>query len=274
MTSRLTSLLVALLIVAGARAQDIPAHSPRPGGVAVIEIPVTEGRPEVSFNDKSVMLIDQDGAWLAVVGIPLSHSAGETHLTVTKGNAHLELPFKIGEHAYREQQLTVKREYVEPDAEQIERIAGERRELDAALNRFRDASPTSLQLQAPVPGKRSDSFGFRRVFNGQPRRPHSGMDIAAPAGTPISAPLAGTVAVTGNFFFNGNTVILDHGQGFLTAYLHLSRIDVAEGDALEMGDTLGLVGATGRVTGPHLHFATYLNGTPVDPALFLKPIDD
>lgn len=265
--------LIAALLASSALAQELPDHTPRPGGVALLAIPAASPQPEVTFAGKPVMLRERNGVWLALVGIPLSQSPGEISVDVRDGNVDLTLSFTVDEHTYREQQLTVKREYVEPDPEQIARITEERRVLDTALARFRDAGPDSLRLRAPVPGRRSDSFGFRRVFNGQPRRPHSGMDIAAPSGTPVSAPLAGTVAVTGNFFFNGNTVIVDHGQGFQTAYLHLDRIDVAEGDVVDTGDTLGLVGATGRVTGPHLHFSTYLNGTPVDPALFLDPPD-
>jgi murein DD-endopeptidase MepM/ murein hydrolase activator NlpD len=129
--------------------------------------------------------------------------------------------------------------------------------------------PAALRFQAPVDGRRSGSFGLRRVFNGQARNPHSGMDIAAPTGTPVRAPAAGTVIDCGDYFFNGNTIWLDHGGGLLTMMCHLQTIEVAEGDGVEVGQRIASVGATGRATGPHLHWSVSLNRAMVDPALFI-----
>jgi murein DD-endopeptidase MepM/ murein hydrolase activator NlpD len=157
-------------------------------------------------------------------------------------------------------------------AEDLARVERERIEIDQALNRWSARQPQQLMLAQPVPGVRSSSFGLRRVFNGESRNPHSGMDIAAPIGTPVIAPAAGEIVGTGNYFFNGNTVFVDHGRGFLSMYCHLSSIDVKPGEQIVAGTRLGAVGMTGRVTGPHLHWALSLNRAWVDPELFLDAI--
>jgi murein DD-endopeptidase MepM/ murein hydrolase activator NlpD len=150
------------------------------------------------------------------------------------------------------------------------RYEHERAHLATVMATFSEPLPqTALRMRVPVPGRHSSSFGLRRVFNGQSRNPHSGMDFAAAMGTPVAAPLPGRVIDTGDYFFNGNTVWLDHGGGLLSMLCHLSAIDVKPGDALKTGERLGAVGATGRATGPHLHWGVMLNRAMVDPALFL-----
>ncbi|MCS7101681.1 MAG: M23 family metallopeptidase, partial [Burkholderiaceae bacterium] len=176
----------------------------------------------------------------------------------------------VVEHkAYAEQHLKVAPGYVDLSPEDLARHAREREHLERVLQTFSETAPGALAMVPPVQGVRSASFGLRRVLNGQPRSPHNGMDIAAPTGTPVVAALAGRVIDRGDYFFAGRTVVLDHGQGLLTLYAHLSEIDTAVGATVEAAAPIGRVGATGRVTGPHLHFTVYLNGVAVDPALFL-----
>ena len=256
---------IALLLASLAWAA--PENSPRPGGIAIVDVgPADQPPPSASLGDKPVLVMRDGDRWQAVVGVPLDTEPGQ--LTIHLGGYPLSVA--IGDHAYAEQRLTVKnKSYVTPDQAQLDRIGRERRIIDGALNNFRDVPMQGIDLATPVEGRRSSSFGLRRFFNDQPRSPHKGMDIAADSGTPIRAPRDGVVTATGNYFFNGNTVILDHGQGYVTMYCHLSEIAVEEGQAVSTGETLGAVGATGRVTGPHLHFGTYLNGTAVDPAIVL-----
>ncbi|NNC56152.1 MAG: peptidoglycan DD-metalloendopeptidase family protein [Woeseiaceae bacterium] len=244
-----------------------PQHSPWPGGIAIVDVGSADRPPPaVSFNDRPVLVMNDDDRWQAVVGIPLDIRTDTVSIRVGDSDVAVD----IVEHSYREQRLTVKNQsYVTPDQEQLERIGRERKIIDAALNTFRVATTNSVELAAPVDGPRSSSFGLRRFFNDQPRSPHKGMDIAAGLGELIQAPTRGVISATGNYFFNGNTVIIDHGQGFVTMYCHLSDIRVEKGQAIAAGEIIGAVGATGRVTGPHLHFGTYLNGTAVDPAILL-----
>jgi len=262
-------LAVAWLVIAGGASAALE-HSPWPGGIAVIELGPAAApapAPAVTFNDRPVLVMKHEQQWHAVVGIPLDTAPGEASIRV----GDRLIAFDVAPHAYREQRLTVKNKgHVTPEPEQLERIGKERKIIDAALGNHRSIDTDGLELAAPVAGRRSSSFGLRRFFNDQPRSPHKGMDIAAAAGTPIVAPRAGIVTATGDYFFNGNTVIVDHGQGYVTMYCHLSEIAVTEGQSLAVGEIIGAVGATGRVTGPHLHFGTYLNGTAVDPELLLQ----
>lgn len=262
-----TACAIALLLVA-CTAHGKPEHSPWPGGVAILDLGTAEqAKPVARFNDMPVLVFSDDERWYASVGLPLSTETGNASLLLDDGR---QVVFEVQAHEYSEQRLTVANQsYVTPDQDQLDRIGGERKIINAALGSYRDKALDDISLAAPVDGPRSSSFGLRRFFNDQPRSPHSGMDIAANEGVVIKAPRDGVVTATGNYFFNGNTVIVDHGQGLVTMYCHLSEIQVAEGDEVNTGDKLGEVGATGRVTGPHLHFGTYLNATAVDPAILL-----
>src|SRR6267142_1520433 len=208
----------------------------------------------------------------ARVGLPLALRPGAHVLSVVDSErSGRGFPFKVGRRDYETQHLTLaNRRQVEPEPEDLRRIAREQESLVRAFSTFSDAALDTLAFDLPSEGRVSGGFGLRRFFNDEPRQPHSGLDIAAPEGTPIAAPAAGTVIEIGDYFFNGLTVVLDHGQGLVTMYNHLSRIDVAKGARVARGESIGAVGHTGRVTGPHLHWSVSLNNARVDPALFLS----
>ena len=276
MTRRLAAMCSVSLFCLTSAANAIPEHAPRPGGTAVIAVAAanSDAAPIVMFDDKRVLVLRREDEWVAVIGIPLTQSIGPAKAIVRIVDQESStITFEVKPYAYREQHLTVARAYVDLTEEQLHRAGRERKIIDGALTNWRDVDLSDLSLIEPVAGRRSSSFGLRRFFNEQPRSPHKGMDVAANLGTPVIAPGDGTVTATGNYFFNGNTVIIDHGQGFVTMYCHLDEIGVEEGQRLTTGMPIGKVGATGRVTGPHLHFGTYLNGTAVDPALLLAPAD-
>lgn len=270
--SRIYRLALPLILFAGltAGAAELPQESRVPGGIAFVPVPGSDIAPTVIFNTHRVAVLRRDDQWIAVVGIPLAEKPGELKLKVSTPGGTTEVPFRITDKSYRTQNLTIKNQrQVDPNPDDLKRISGETKRSDAALSKFTVTELPALQLISPVEGVRSDSYGSRRVFNGQPRNPHSGMDIAAAKGTPIRSPAAGTVVEAGEFFFNGNTLYIDHGDGLVTMYCHLDTIKVKLGDRVNQGDLLGTVGATGRVTGPHLHWGVALNRAMVDPALFI-----
>ena len=268
---RLTAFMLAAL-ASVAHAGELPRESRVPGGIALVKITSgSEVPPTVLIDTRRAAVIRQDDHWLAIVGIPLATRPGAQTLRVTSGAKTMEVPFQVTDKQYRTQHLTIKNQrQVDPDPQDLKRIAAEQERSNAALSTFTTLGTPVFALQSPVTGTRSDSYGSRRVFNGQPRNPHSGMDIAAAKGTPIRSPAAGTVVEAGNFFFNGNTLYIDHGHGLVTMYCHLDEIKVKVGDQLAAGQLIGTVGATGRVTGPHLHWGVALNRAMVDPALFLE----
>jgi murein DD-endopeptidase MepM/ murein hydrolase activator NlpD len=253
---------------------ELPPDSRVPGGVAILDLGTGDTNPgAVYYGPYRAPIVHTAAGWRAVIGIPLATMPGAQSARLKPpfpGASARELPFAVAPKAYAQQKLTVEPRTVNPLPQDLKRIEAESARTEKALSTYSpDLAPT-WRWTAPVPGERSSSFGLRRVFNGESRNPHSGMDIAAATGTPIHSPADGRVVDTGNFFFNGNTVFVDHGQGVLTLYCHLSRIDVKPGDTVHAGDVLGLVGATGRVTGPHLHWGVAINRAMVDPALFLR----
>lgn len=248
-----------------------PHASQVPGGVARLSLGPAATRPSAFTGDLPLLVVGDAIEWTALVGIPLATEPGEASIVVRPENGtEKQVTYTVADKQYREQRLSVPPRTVDLSPEDEARYQRERAHLATVMATLTDLRPdAALQMRVPVPGRRSSSFGLRRVFNGQSRNPHSGMDIAASTGTPVLAPLPGRVIDTGDYFFNGGTVWLDHGGGLLTMYCHLSRVDVKVGEVLKTGEQLAAVGATGRVTGPHLHWSVMLNRAMVDPALFI-----
>ncbi len=254
---------------AGPRLQAmVPPNTPVPGGIAVMPIQASP-KPRVEFRGSQVMVVQgpEPDRWLALIGIPLSTEPGNYTVQL---NRQENLPFTVTDKKYESQYLTLtNKRQVNPEPQDLVRIQLERDEMDRAFLTWNDAADPVTSFILPTQGIISSSFGLRRFYNEQPRSPHSGLDIAADEGVEIIAPANGIVSVTGDYFFNGKTVLIDHGHGLVTMYCHMSRVDVAPGQAITMGDPIGAVGKTGRVTGPHLHWSVSLNNARVDPNLLL-----
>lgn len=241
--------------------------SPVPGGVAVVAVPGQAHAPRVTYHGEPVLVRRTAEGWLAVVGIPLSASPGEDALEAEGGR----VPFTVKAKRYPEQRIHLQNQrQVNPDPEDAARIAREEALTKTAWETWPAGLSPDLRFQRPVSGTLTGSFGMRRIFNGEPRAPHSGLDIKAAAGRTVRAPADGVVVLTGEFFFSGKAVFLAHGEGVVSMFGHLSRIDVKEGQTLKAGAPLGAVGMTGRATGPHLHWSLSFNNARVDPRLFLQ----
>jgi murein DD-endopeptidase MepM/ murein hydrolase activator NlpD len=250
---------------------ELPQENAVPGGVKLVRLDsVGDVPPYVDADGHRALVVQDKGTWVAVIGIPLAAPLGPRRITVRDSTGRHEIEFEVGNKRYTTQSLKVAPSQVDLSPADLERVNRERESMDRALSSWSESAPATLRWPAPVPGVRSSSFGLRRIFNGQARSPHSGMDIAAAAGTPVLAPANATVLDTGDYFFTGNTVLLDHGRGLISMYCHLSAIDVHAGERITAGTRIGAVGMTGRATGPHLHFALSLNRAWVDPALFIR----
>ncbi len=257
-----------LLLLLSSSALALPRNAPVPGGVALVPLAAAgTPQPQARFDGKPVMVVQHEGEWLAVVGLSLDTAPGRQQLQVGKR----QVAFDVVAKEYESQHLTVpNKRHVNPNPADMKRIGNDQALSKRAFTTF-SAGPPAIDFELPVHGRLSSPFGLRRYFNGEPRKPHSGIDLANPTGTPVHAPADGTVVATGDLFFNGNTIFLDHGQGLITMYCHLDTIRVTEGQRVQRGETIATVGATGRVTGPHLHWSVSLNNARIDPTLFFSP---
>lgn len=224
----------------------------------------------VDWQDRNVPMVRSGEAWITVIGADLDVAPGDYPLSATFAygdGRRVERTdmLTVTSKSFPLTRLTVEPQYVELSPADAERAAEESQRLASLFARIRPEKLWEGGFAVPIDGGEGSNFGHRRVFNDQPRNPHSGADIAAVEGTPIHATNRGRVVETGDYFFNGNTVIVDHGLGVYSVYLHLSRIDVEIGQMVDRGEVLGLVGATGRVTGPHLHWGFRVQNARVDP---------
>jgi murein DD-endopeptidase MepM/ murein hydrolase activator NlpD len=243
---------------------------PVPGGVAVVDLGPAAAAPKAFIDGKPVLVIKEEDNWRAIVGLALTVKPGSQTLSVQSASGTRQVPFKVASKQYPEQRITLKnKRQVNPEPQDLTRINQELAIQTTAYRSFSPGTPSNLLLDKPVNGPLSSRFGVRRFFNGEERNPHAGLDFAVPAGTPIKTPAAGKVILVGDYFFNGNTVFVDHGQGFISMFCHMSKIDVQLGQVLARGAVVGRVGSTGRATGPHMHWNVSLNDARVDPAIFI-----
>jgi murein DD-endopeptidase MepM/ murein hydrolase activator NlpD len=261
------------LTFSGLAHASLPQSSSVPGGVAVIPLgSVSTGAdmPQSWLGDQPVLVTSDHGLWYAVVGLPLDMTPGSHELRVKIGDATKTQDFEVKKKKYPEQHITLE------DKSKVELSAADEARADRELavitelkHHWRASQDTDLAFILPVKGRLASRFGLRRFFNDEPRAPHAGIDMAVARGTPVKASAQGTVLAVDDYFFNGRTIFVDHGNGLITMYCHLDQFDVKPGDTVSKGQVIGLSGQSGRATGPHLHWSVILNGAMVDPELFI-----
>ena len=258
-----------IMMMASLTSVAAPEQALVPGGIAIMDLKSYQPGTHITFDGRKTTVFKQGEAWYALAAIPLKAKPGTYDFKIQQDDATLVSKVEVSEKKYKEQRLTIKnKRKVNPNERDMQRITSERVLKRAAKNHWSDTYP-DVDFIWPVSGEISSIYGLRRFFNEQERNPHNGLDIAAPEGTDVRAAADGTVIEAGDFFFSGNMVYIDHGQGLISLYAHLSRIDVKPGDVLRRGQILGAVGQTGRVTGAHLHFAVMSNGVLFDPVYLL-----
>lgn len=266
-------LLVITIAIPTAALASIPRASSVPGGIAVVPLGPAQAEakpPQAWLGTQPVLVTSENDQWYAVVGLALGKAPGLYSLRVESAGESKTHDFKIEPKNYPEQRISIKDNgkvqlSVADDARARREIAA----IKALKRHWRATSDTDPGFILPAAGRLGGRFGLRRYFNDQARSPHSGLDVVVPGGTPVMASSHGEVLAVDDYFFNGKTVFLDHGNGLITLYCHLDRIDVRPGEPVSKGQTLGLSGQTGRATGPHLHWSVVLNGEMVDPELFI-----
>ncbi|MCW8987057.1 MAG: peptidoglycan DD-metalloendopeptidase family protein, partial [Gammaproteobacteria bacterium] len=246
---------------------------PVPGGIAVVDLNSDFDKQSRAYFEKRRILTRKiNNQWQAMVGLPLNIKPGIHKISTTDSQGKKKhYQFSVSNKDYETRHITIKnKRMVSPTKKDIERHYKEKPLIVAALKEWTENNNVQTNFITPVEGRFSSIFGLKRIYNNQKRiRRHTGLDIAAPVGTTIKSPAIGQVIRTGSYFFTGNTVFIDHGQGLISMYSHLNETHVKAGQQLDQGQPIGTVGMTGRVSGPHLHWVISLNNTKVDPKLFL-----
>jgi murein DD-endopeptidase MepM/ murein hydrolase activator NlpD len=260
-------LLLALAGLSAAQGEALEIAIPHEPGLAAVY---------AEWNEQRVPFVRDEARWLTVIGVDLDAAAGEHALVVERdfgvdGRRSTAAQVEVTAKQFPTTELTVEPGYVDLSPENQERAAREARETAAIYATITPERYWTEPFAVPIPGTTSgNNFGHRRVFNGEGRDPHSGADLRATTGTPIHAANRGRVVLAKDLFFSGNAVFIDHGLGVYSVYLHLSEIRVVPGEMVEKGTLLGLAGATGRVTGPHLHWGVRVQNARVDPFSLLN----
>jgi murein DD-endopeptidase MepM/ murein hydrolase activator NlpD len=263
-------ILFALPLLAHA---SLPESSNVPGGVAVVplcSVSVCADAPQTWLGDQPVLVTADHDTWYAVVGLPLDMTPGAHELRVKIGDKKKAQQFVVNSKDYPEQRITLKDQgKVELSPTDLARAEREIAAITELKHHWRATQDTDLAFILPAEGTLGGRFGVHRFFNDEPRAPHAGLDVVVKRSTPIKASAQGMVLAVADYFFNGKTVFIDHGNGLITLYCHLDRIDVQVGETVRKGQRLGLSGMTGRASGPHLHWSVVLNGVMVDPEWFI-----
>jgi len=256
-----------------ATAEMFPMTAPVPGGIAIIDLKSDfNEQSKIFYGKKRILTRKINNTWQAVIGLPLKIKAGVHKIKIINAQGKKRYQeFSVYGKDYETRHITItNKRMVSPTKKDIERHYKEKPLIIAALKTWTENNNVQTSFSLPVEGRFSSIFGLKRIYNNQKRiRRHTGLDIAAPTGTLIKSPAKGKVIRTGAYFFTGNTVFIDHGQGLISMYCHLNKTHVKAGQQLVQGQTIGTVGMTGRVSGPHLHWVVSLNNTKVDPKLFI-----
>ena len=265
-----TTLVCALTLPIVLERAAAQTHDPLPvrqGGLGILDTQL-QNLDSAAIAGLKLPITDEG---LVLVPVQMDTEPGRHWVTLKQADGReTRWSIEVQAHSYREERLQISNQrLVDPDPEDLARYTGEAALQKTVYESFSELAELPFPMSRPTQGKRSSEFGVRRFFNDQPRSPHSGLDLAGPTGTPISAPAAGTIALTGDFFFSGNLVMIDHGAGIISMLGHMSEVLVEKGQRIERGDIVGKVGATGRVTGPHVHWTLSIGGVRVDPEIAL-----